>query len=68
MHTKAHSVQIESVNEMAIEIRELVIRAVVTDGGSESEKLERALVHMKQEILEACRERLQELVRRVYER
>lgn len=53
---------------MAIEIRELVIRAVVTDSGSESEKLERALVHMKQEILEACRERLQELVRRVYER
>jgi hypothetical protein len=53
---------------MAIEIRELVIKAVVTDASAEGEKLERALAHMKQEILEACRERLQELVRRVHER
>jgi Family of unknown function (DUF5908) len=53
---------------MAIEIRELVIRAVVTDSASETEKLERALARMKQEILEACRERLQELVRRVHDR
>lgn len=53
---------------MAIEIRELVIRAVVTEGNSETEKTERALMRMKHEILEACRERLQELVRRVYER
>jgi Family of unknown function (DUF5908) len=53
---------------MAIEIRELVIRAVVTDGAAESEKLERALSRMKQEILDACRERLQDLVRRVNDR
>ena len=53
---------------MPIEIRELVIRAVVTDGASETEKMERALARMKQEILEACRERLQELVRRINER
>lgn len=53
---------------MAIEIRELVIRAVVSDPAAEAEKLERALAHMKQEILEACQERLRELARRVYER
>jgi len=53
---------------MAIEIRELVIRAVVTDAVSENERLEHALARMKQEILEACRERLQELVRRIHER
>jgi Family of unknown function (DUF5908) len=53
---------------MPIEIRELVIRAVVTDSASESEKTDRALARMKQEILEACRERLQELVRRINER
>jgi Family of unknown function (DUF5908) len=53
---------------MPIEIRELVIRAVVTDSVSETEKMERAVARMKQEILEACRERLQELVRRINER
>jgi Family of unknown function (DUF5908) len=53
---------------MPIEIRELVIRAVVTDSASESDKMDRAVARMKQEILEACRERLQELVRRVNER
>lgn len=53
---------------MPIEIRELVIRAVVTDPASEAEKMDRALARMKQEILEACRERLQELVRRINER
>ena len=53
---------------MAIEIRELVIRAVVTDAASEAEKMEHALARMKQEILEACRERLQELLRRINER
>lgn len=53
---------------MPIEIRELVIRAVVTDSTSEAKKMENALAQMKQEILEACRERLQELVRRVHER
>lgn len=53
---------------MPIEIRELVIRAVVTESVSETEKMERALTRMKQEILEACRERLQELVRRTNDR
>jgi Family of unknown function (DUF5908) len=53
---------------MAIEIRELVIKAVVTDAGPERERLERAVARMKQEILEACRERMQELARNSNER
>lgn len=53
---------------MAIEIRELVIRAVVTEESSQAEKLDLALARMKQEILDACRERLQELIRRMNER
>jgi len=48
---------------MPIEIRELVIRAVVTEGASNPEALQRTLASMKQEIVEECRERLQELVR-----
>jgi len=48
---------------MPIEIRELVIRAVVTEGSSNQEGLQRTLANMKQEIVEECRERLQELVR-----
>jgi hypothetical protein len=53
---------------MAIEIRELVIKAMVTDAGPEMERLERAVARMKQEILEACRERMQELARNSNER
>ncbi len=49
---------------MPIEIRELVIRAVVNEGPSETERLERVLAAMKRDILEACRERLQELMQR----
>ena len=53
---------------MAIEIRELVIKAVVTDAASENERLQHALARMKQEILDACRESVQEMVRRVHDR
>jgi Family of unknown function (DUF5908) len=49
---------------MPIEIRELVIRAVVTEGPSESQKLERMLAGMKHEILEECSEKLHQLIRR----
>jgi hypothetical protein len=49
---------------MAIEIRELVIRAVVTEGPSETERLKRLLAGMKQEILDECRQKLLELIRR----
>ncbi|MBZ5522852.1 MAG: DUF5908 family protein [Acidobacteriia bacterium] len=49
---------------MPIEIRELVIRAVVTEGPSESQKLERLLAEIKREILEECREKMKELARR----
>lgn len=49
---------------MAIEIRELVIKAVVTDAASENERLQRVLARMKQEILDACRESVQQMVRR----
>lgn len=53
---------------MPIEIRELVIRAVVSEGDTEQQKLERALAGMKQEILEECREKMQEMARRVNDR
>lgn len=53
---------------MPIEIRELVIRAVVTEGPSESQKLERLLAGIRQEILEECREKMKELARRGNER
>ncbi|HZD95260.1 MAG TPA: DUF5908 family protein [Candidatus Sulfotelmatobacter sp.] len=49
---------------MPIEIRELVIKAVVTEGPSEGQKLQRMMAGMKQEILEECKERLHELIRR----
>lgn len=49
---------------MAIEIRELVIKAVVTDAASDNERLQRALARMKQEILDACRESVQQMVHR----
>jgi len=49
---------------MPIEIRELVIRAVVTEGPSETEKLRRTLATMKQEILDECRQRLLDQMRR----
>jgi hypothetical protein len=53
---------------MPIEIRELVIRAVVSEGPSESQKVERLLAQMKREVLEECREKLQDSVRRGYDR
>jgi hypothetical protein len=53
---------------MPIEIRELVIRAVVTESASDPDGLHRALASMKQEIVEECRERLQELVLRSNDR
>jgi hypothetical protein len=53
---------------MPIEIRELVIRAVVTEGPSESQKLVTLMAQTKREVLEECREKLQELARRGYER
>jgi hypothetical protein len=53
---------------MAIEIRELVIRAVVTEGPSELQKLQRMVVGMKREILEECSEKLHELIRRANDR
>jgi hypothetical protein len=53
---------------MPIEIRELVIKAVVTEGLSESQKLQRALASMKQEILDECRDKLQGLVQPVNDR
>jgi Family of unknown function (DUF5908) len=53
---------------MPIEIRELVIRAVVTEGAAESQKLQRLLAGVKQEILDECREKLRELVRQNNER
>ena len=49
---------------MSIEIRELVIRAVVTEGPSESQKLERLIAGMKHEILEECNQKLHDLIRR----
>jgi len=53
---------------MPIEIRELVIRALVTEGSSDQDGLQRALASMKQEIVEECRERLQEMVLRSNDR
>jgi hypothetical protein len=53
---------------MPVEIRELVIRAVVSEGVAEQHKLERALAVMKQEILEECREKMREMARRVNDR
>ena len=53
---------------MPVEIRELVIRAIVTEGPSESQKLQRILAGMKQEILDECREKLFELLRRCNDR
>jgi hypothetical protein len=49
---------------MPIEIRELVIKAVVTEGPSESERLQRLIAEMKQQILEDCRERLRAVAQR----
>jgi Family of unknown function (DUF5908) len=51
---------------MAIEIRELVIRAVVTEGPSEIQKFERMVAGMKHEILEECTEKFHELIRRAH--
>ncbi|HET9184005.1 MAG TPA: DUF5908 family protein [Candidatus Angelobacter sp.] len=53
---------------MPIEIRELVIKAVVVEGPSESQKTQRALAGMKQEILKECRETLRDLVLRISDR
>jgi Family of unknown function (DUF5908) len=53
---------------MPIEIRELVIRAVVSEAASPQQQLERALAGMKQEILEDCRDKMREIVRRVNDR
>ncbi len=52
---------------MPIEIRELVIRAVVSEGATQ-QQLERALAGMKQEILEECREKMREMAQRVNDR
>jgi hypothetical protein len=49
---------------MPIEIRELIIKAVVNEGPSESQKLQRLAARLKQEILEECREKVQDLTRR----
>lgn len=49
---------------MPIEIRELVIRAMVSEGSPTSAALQRDLARMKQEILEECREQLRELASR----
>jgi hypothetical protein len=55
---------------MPIEIRELVIRAVVSESANQhqQQQLERALAGMKQEILEECREKMREIARRVNDR
>jgi hypothetical protein len=53
---------------MPIEIRELVIRAVVSEGATRQQQLERALAGMKQEILEDCRDKMREMVWRVNDR
>ncbi|HEY2496204.1 MAG TPA: DUF5908 family protein [Candidatus Angelobacter sp.] len=53
---------------MPIEIRELVIRAVVSESATQQQQLERALAGMKQEILEECREKMREMARRVNDR
>lgn len=53
---------------MPIEIRELVIRAVVSEGTPQQQQLEHALAGMKQEILEECRDKLREMTRRVNDR
>jgi hypothetical protein len=53
---------------MPIEIRELVIRAVVSEGAPQQQQLERVLAGMKQEILEECRDKLREMARRVNDR
>jgi hypothetical protein len=55
-------------NVMPIEIRELIIRAVVTEGPSENRKLQTIMAQTKREVLEECREKLQELARRGNER
>jgi hypothetical protein len=53
---------------MPIEIRELVIRAVVNDSGTEHQGLERALAGLKQEILDECREKMREMAHQVNDR
>jgi uncharacterized protein DUF5908 len=53
---------------MPIEIRELIIRAVVTEGPSEAQKIQRMMAGMKREILEECGEKLHELIRRANDR
>ena len=40
---------------MPVEIRELVIKAVVVEGTSESQKVRRAVAALKKEIIEECR-------------
>jgi len=51
---------------MPVEIRELVIRAVVAEGPSEAQKFERMVAGMKHEILEECNQKLHELMRRAH--
>jgi len=43
---------------MPVEIRELVIKAVVVEGAHERQKLLRALASLKKEIVEECRQQL----------
>jgi uncharacterized protein DUF5908 len=46
---------------MPIEIRELVIRAVVSEGTTHQQQLEHALASIKQEILEECKDKMREM-------
>lgn len=43
---------------MPVEIRELVIKAVVVEGTQERQKLQRALASLKREIVEECRQQI----------
>jgi hypothetical protein len=53
---------------LPVEIRELVIKAVVVEGASERQKAERTLATLKKEIAEACRAQLDQMSQPVNDR
>lgn len=53
---------------MPVEIRELVIKAVVVEGSSQSQKALHAMAALKREIVEECRAQLERMVQPMSDR
>ncbi len=65
----AQASKVRGMVKMPIEIRELVIRVAVEKDRAETRQQEsRPLATLKQEILAACTEKIEEMVQRTWER